>query len=216
MNGMKNLLYKEFMLAKHPTVFFFPLFAFMLLIPSYPYLIGFMYICLEVFFIFITGWENNDVLYTASLPIPKRDVVKARCGMIALIQLFQILISIPFAFLRARMVADVGFNSAGMEANVALFGFAFIMYGLFNLALIPTFYRDGHSAGKGLIFGGIAVFVVIGLSETLAVVFPWIGSLNAADQLRQLPILIGGALIYGLGLWLSFRLAASRFEKVDL
>ena len=97
---MKNLLYKEFTLAKHPTMFFFPLFACMLLIPAYPYLVSFMYICLEIFFIFILGRETSDVLYTASLPIPKRDVVKARCVMILIIQLFQVLLSIPFAIHR--------------------------------------------------------------------------------------------------------------------
>ena len=216
MKAIRNLLYKEFVLAKHPTMFFFPLFSCMLLIPNYPYLIGFMYTCLEVFFIFITGRENNDVLYTASLPIPKKDVVKARCAMIAIIQLFQILLSIPFAFLRARMVPALGPNGAGMEANAALFGFAFIMYALFNHLMLTTFYKDGHSAGKGLIYGGIGVILVIGLAETLSVLAPWLDSIASSDLLRQLPILACGALIYGVGLWFSCRRAARLFEKVDL
>lgn len=213
---MKNLLYKEFTLAKHPTMFFFPLFACMLLIPSYPYLIGFMYTCLEVFFIFITGRETNDVFYTVSLPVCKREVVKARCGMIALIELFQIIVAIPFAFLRAKMNASVGPNGAGMEANVALFGFAFLMYAAFNALLLPVFYRDAHSAGKGLVFGGIAIAVVIGLTETLAFTVPWLDSIAPDALVRQLPILIGGILVYAAGMVLTYRVSAARFEKVDL
>lgn len=213
---MKELLYKEFTLAKHPTMYFFPLFACMLLIPAYPYLIGFMYTCLEVFFIFITGRETNDVFYTVSLPVRKRDVVRARCGMIAIIQLFQIVITVPFAFLRARMNASVGPNGAGMEANVALFGFAFLMYAAFNALLLPTFYKDAHSAGKGLLLGGIGVFVVIGLCETLAFAVPWMDSIAPADLLKQLPILLGGMIVYAVGLPLTYRVSAARFEQVDL
>lgn len=211
-----KLLKKEFALAKHPTMFFFPLFALMLLIPSYPYLIAFMYTCLEVFFIFITGRETNDVFYTVSLPVRKRDVVKARCGMIAMIQLFQIVISIPVALLRARLTQNVGPNGAGLEANVALFGFALMMYALFNALLLPVFYKDAHSAGKGLLFGGSAVLLFIAAVEVLAHAFPALDSIARADQMRQLPILAAGIVIYALGLWQTCRVAAARFEKVDL
>lgn len=38
---MKNLVYKEFRLAAHPTNYIFLSFAFMLLIPNYPYLVSF-------------------------------------------------------------------------------------------------------------------------------------------------------------------------------
>ena len=213
---MKDLLYKEFVLAKHPTMFFFPLFACMLLIPSYPYLIPLMYTCLEVFFIFVTGRENSDVFYTVSLPVRKRDVVKARCGMIVIIELFQIVVAVPFALIRARMAGTVGLNGAGMEANVALFGFAFVMYALFNVLFLPTFYKNAHSAGKGLILGGIGVFAVIALAETLAFLVPSLDTIEPAAQMRQLPILLGGMALYAAGTLAAYRIGAARFEKADL
>lgn len=216
MRTIKHLLDKEFVLAKHPTIYFFPLFALMLLIPSYPYLIAFMYTCLEVFFIFITGRETQDVFYTASLPIPKRDVVKARCCMIVLLELFQLALAVPFAILRARMFASVGPNGAGMEANVALFGFAFFLYAVFNALFLPVFYRDAHSAGKGLLLGGAGVALVIGLAETLAFAVEWLDTIEPAAQLRQLPILLGGMLVYAVGMVITYRVSAARFEKVDL
>ena len=38
---MKNLLYKEFRLAIHPTVYIFFLLTALLLVPSYPYYVSF-------------------------------------------------------------------------------------------------------------------------------------------------------------------------------
>ena len=40
---MNALLYKEWKLAKHPTVLIYLLFELMLLIPSYPYYVAFLY-----------------------------------------------------------------------------------------------------------------------------------------------------------------------------
>lgn len=48
----------------------------MLLIPGYPYFVAFIYTCLSVFFIFLQGRENRDILFTVSPPVSKRDIVK--------------------------------------------------------------------------------------------------------------------------------------------
>ena len=74
---MKNLLYKELRLSLHPTMYLFLAMPAMLLIPSYPYYVAFMYTCLAVYFTFLFAREQNDIFYTAMLPIRKTDVVKA-------------------------------------------------------------------------------------------------------------------------------------------
>ena len=213
---MKDLLYKEFRLARHETMFFFPLFAFMLLIPSYPYYVAFIYTGLEVFFIFQNGLVNKDTLFTVMLPVRKRDVVKARCMMIVLIQLFQIAFAVPFAILRAGMTASVGLNGAGLEANVALFGCAFLMYALFNALLLPIFYQDAHSAGKGLLIGGSAVMLFIAAVEATSFLMPGIDTIESAVQLRQIPFLALSMAVYAVGMVLTYKRSAKLFEKVDL
>ena len=58
---MKALLYKEFRLAMHPICYLFiVLFPFMLLIPSYPVAIGFIYVlvCYPILFLVITSVLN--------------------------------------------------------------------------------------------------------------------------------------------------------------
>ena len=57
---MKNLVYKEFCLAAHPTNYIFLSFAFMLLIPNYPYLVSFFYTTLGIFFMCLSSRENHD------------------------------------------------------------------------------------------------------------------------------------------------------------
>ena len=44
----------------------------------------------------------------------------------------------------------------------------------------------------------------------------WLDDLDGATQLRLLPVLIVSAVIYGLGMLLTFRKAAKLYERVDL
>ena len=217
---MKNLLYKEWKLARHPVVLIFPLFALMLLIPAYPYYVAFIYTCLEVFFIFLQGRETRDVFYTVTLPVAKRDVVKARVLFVVCIQLFQILISVPFAFLGRAINPNPGGNPVGIESNVAFFGFIFLMFGLFNLLFFPRFYKDGYSCGTGLLVAGSVTAVYILVLEVAVQAVPALKAfLDVADgpsQLRQLPILLAGMALYGLMTLGACKKSAKRFELVDL
>ena len=76
---MKTLLYKQFRLLCHPMTLIFCLFGAMVLIPNYPYSVTFFYVTLGLFFTFLNMREQKDLYYTALLPVPKRDAVKAGC-----------------------------------------------------------------------------------------------------------------------------------------
>jgi len=217
---MKDLMIKEFSLARHPTIFIFPFLGAMLLIPDYPYFVAFIYTCLSVFFIFLLGRENKDILFTVSLPVRKRDTVKARCWMIVIIELFQVAFSIPFAILGNRIKPTAAGNSAGIEANVAFFGLVFLMFALFNSIFLPVFYKTAFRAGWALTWAGLAITVYILVVEAAIQIVPALKSaLDTVDpyaQIRQLPILLAGMLIFAMSMFLSYRRAAARFEKVNL
>ena len=129
---MKNLLYKEFRLAIHPSVYIFFALAALLLVPSYPYYVSFFYLTLGIFLTFKTNRAENDIFYSALLPVRKGDVVRARVLTVALLELANILIAIPFAVISAK-INPAGGNNAGIEPNVAFFGLSFLLYGVFNL-----------------------------------------------------------------------------------
>ena len=216
---MKNLLIKEFRLASHPMMFVFLSFAAMLLIPSYPYHIAFFYMTLGIFMAFIQGRENNDVLYTAALPVRKRDAVKARCAMIAVVEIAQLIIAVPFAVISAKINPNGG-NLAGMDANIALFGSVLIMFAIFNWVFITYFYKTAYKAGTAFIFSCIAMAVYIIVAEGLVMAVPSIHAVmdgtQKASLIKQIPVLATGIIIYAVGLALTYLKSASEFEKVDL
>jgi hypothetical protein len=215
---MKDLLYKEFKLAAHPTTFIFWAFSIMILIPAYPYYVIFFYTALSLFFVFLTGRENKDIFYMATLPILKRDAVKARCWMAAIIELVQIIVSVPFAILSAAI--NPRGNLAGIDGNVAFFGLVFLMLSLFNIIFIPTFYKTAYKVGTAFLAGSISMAIFITAAESLV----WIPS-PLKDYLdttapgtaaKQLPVLIAGFAVWVLTMLLTYQKAASNFEKVDL
>ena len=75
---MKALLFKDYKLCLHPTIFIYLAMVLMLLIPSYPYLVSCFFVCNAIFFIFQSSRENGDPMYTAMLPVSKAQTVRAR------------------------------------------------------------------------------------------------------------------------------------------
>ena len=217
---MRELLFKEFKLAKHPTMFIFTAFALMMLIPSYPYYLAFMYVFLAVFYIFMLGRENNDVMFTALLPVRKRDAVRARFMMITIMEIAQIVICVPFAIFGATINPSLNGNEAGIEANVAQFGFVFIMYALFNIIFMPMFYKTAYKIGIPFLVGGLAAMLFAAVLEIAVNVIPYlkmcIDTTNAYMQMQQIPILIAGMAIYTAVTYAAYRISALRFEKVDI
>ena len=97
---MKALLYKEFKLAMHPICYLFVLlFPLMILIPSYPVAIGFLYVltCYPILFLGANkGQQSNDLLYSTLLPVRKKDIVMARMITVMVMQFVFILLAGEF------------------------------------------------------------------------------------------------------------------------
>lgn len=215
---MKNLLKKELLLSLHPTAPMFLLLSAMLLIPNYPYYVVFFYTGLAVFFTCLLGRENNDVYYTLSLPVAKKAVVQGRFACVVLLELLQLAIAVPFAFLRQKM--PVGPNMVGMDANIALFGFAFLMLGIFNSVFFYIYYKDVQKVGSAFVWSSVAVFLYILLAETAAHVIPFVKNyLDTPDPLhlpQKMIVLTIGALLYGLLTYMVYQKSIKHFEAYDL
>jgi hypothetical protein len=217
---MNSLLFKEIKLAMHPTTYLFLAIGAMLMIPSYPYYVAFVYSCLGIFFIFLSARENKDIFFTASLPVRKSDVVKSRIFMVTIIELIQLVIGIPFAIIGIHINPNATGNQAGIEANVAFFGLVLIMFALFNAIFLPLFYKTTVKVGIPLVFAGIAVTIYVVAVELAVQMIPFLkthfDTTDPAMTIYQFPILIAGMLIFTLSLWLTYRKSAANFEKVDL
>lgn len=100
---MTALLYKQLRLVCHPMTPVFCLFGVMVLIPNYPYTVIFFYVTLGLFFTFLNMREQKDIYYSALLPVPKRDTVKAGCLFTVLIELLSLVLLAPFAALAVHL-----------------------------------------------------------------------------------------------------------------
>ena len=213
---MMTLLYKEMRLAAHPTSIVFAFLGCLVLVPSYPYSVIFMFGCLAPYITFLNARETNDVWYTAVLPVTKRESVLGKCLLIVLFQMFQLLFSIPFVLLRYTL--NIANNPVGLDATVAWYGFGFFLYAVFDLVFLTAFYKNGYKVGKSFILAAIPMVLLMAAIETTARIpaLIWMDSFLPEHLLMQLPILIAGIVSYGVLVPLAYRISAKSFEKVDL
>ena len=217
---MKALIQKEMRLSASILSYLFLLFALMALLPGYPILCGVFFVTLGLFQSFQNAREANDIVFSALLPIAKRDVVKGKFLFCVWIELAGFFGMAALTVVRMTLLADspVYRQNALMNANPFFLGAALLLFGLFNLIFIGGFFKTGYKFGKPFVTYIIVCFLVIGLAEALHHI-PGLEALNAFgfDSLAlQLSLLLGGALLFLLLTWISLQTACQRFEKIDL
>ena len=230
---MKALLYKEFKLAMHPICYvFIAMFPLMILIPSYPIAIGFIYVltCYPVLFLGANkGQQSNDLLYSTLLPIRKKDIVKARIMTVFIMHLAFIAITsalYPVALMINNSItesalaedpmanpitnAGLGLNSYVLILAIVLVGFA-----LADLIFFPIYYKNGKSIVMSTLLMILGFVIYLGV---LTIGLPYI---PGCEWINNLPIWIqfialGVSLILYAVLHLAvYKISSKRLERVD-
>lgn len=213
-----KLLKKELTLTMHPTVPVMLLLGTMVLIPNYPYLVAFFYVTLSLFFTCLNARENNDAVFSLSLPVKKTDIVKARILFACMIELLSILIAFPFTVLSAK-IAPQG-NAAGMDANLVLLGQGLLMFGLFNLVFFTSYYKDISKVGVPFVKACVVSFALVAADICLCYAVPYVR--NVLDTpgftyiVPKTVCLIAGALSFAVLTLLSYKISVKRFLKLDI
>ena len=223
---MKALLYKEFKLAMHPICYIFiVMFPIMILIPSYPSAVGFIYIlsCYPILFLGANkGQQSNDLLYSTLLPIRKKDIVKARIFTVAIMQFAFIAIMsalVPVALLIASNIPKYAATGIPLEGYVSLLAIAIIGYAIADLIFFPIYYKNGKSIVLSTLMT-ILGFVLYLMTFTVAI--PYIPGCEGYLKLLagsgigiQFAFLAGALAIYVAVHFLVYRVSAKRLEQVD-
>lgn len=217
---MKALLKKELRLSTLLLTYLFIAFAAMTLVPGYPILCGAFFVCLGIFQSFQSAREANDVVYSALLPVAKRDVVKGKYLFASLIELCSFAIMVILTLIRMTVLKDAAAyrQNALMNANPFFLGMALLIFGLFNAIFVGGFFKTAYKLGKPFVIYIIVNFVVIGVAEALHHV-PGLEALNAFGFDRiglQLALLLGGIVLYAALTYCSYKKACANFEKIDL
>ena len=230
---MKALLYKEFKLAMHPICYvFIAMFPLMILIPSYPIAVGFIYVltCYPVLFLGANkGQQSNDLLYSTLLPIRKKDIVKARIMTVFIMHLAFIAITsalYPVALMINNSItesalaedpmanpitnAGLGLNSYVLILAIVLVGFA-----IADLIFFPIYYKNGKSIVMSTLLMILGFVIYLGVFTIGLPYIPgceWINNLQIWIQF----IALGVSLILYAVLHLAvYKISAKRLEKVD-
>lgn len=217
---MSNILRKEIRLSASVLSFLFIAFALMFFIPGYPVLCGAFFVTLGIFQSFQNCREANDIVFSALLPIAKKDVVKGKYLFTCFIELCSFLAMTAVTLTRMTVLSDspVYRSNALMNANPFALSMALLIFGLFNLVFLKGFFKTAYKFGKPFVSYIIIAFIFIGIAEALHHI-PGLEALNAFgfdNSSIQFSLLAAGLLIYSLITLFSYKGACRLFEKIDL
>ncbi len=212
---MKNMLYKEFRLTISPLFYLFLLFGALLLIPQWPYLIALMYLFfMAVPNIFSTAKAQGDIDFSASLPVRRGDIVRARIMSIVILEVLQVIVAAVFAVINLSIYPQGNFL---MDTNAAFFGIAFIMYGIHNVILFPMFYKTAYKIGVPTMAAIIVAVLFAVAAEAAVQLVPALRVLDGTlNTWVHYVTLLGGIVIFVLLNLLAARISVKRFERVNI
>ncbi len=217
---MRNIMRKEMKLSASPLCYLFIPFGFMFFLPGYPVLCGAFFVTLGLFQGFQNAREANDIVFSALLPIRKRDVVKGKYLFVCFIEGCSLLPMLAAALIRMTALADsaVYRSNALMNANLFAVGGALLLFGLFNAVFLGGFFKTAYKLGRPFVVHTVVSFLAIGVLEALHHV-PGLEALNAFGFEHiglQLALLFACLAAFLLLTLLSYRSACRHFEKIDL
>lgn len=217
---MKNILRKEMTLSASILSYLFIAFGLMFLIPGYPILCGAFFTTLGIFQSFQNAREANDIVFSALLPVAKKDVVKSKFLFSCLIELCSLFLMACATALRMTVLKDAPAyrSNVMMNANFFALAMALLIFGLFNLIFVGGFFKTAYKIGKPFVTHIIVTFLMIGIGETLHHI-PGLAPVNAFGAAHfglQFGLLILGIAAYAVITALAYRRACRSFERIDL
>lgn len=217
---MRNILMKEIKLSASVLSFLFIVFGLMFFLPGYPVLCGVFFTTLGIFQSFQNARETNDILFSALLPVAKKDVVMGKFIFVCFIELCSLLLMTTAVILRMTVLSDAAVyrENALMNGNLFALGLAFFIFGIFNLIFVGGFFKTAYKFGRPFVTYIIVSFLIITLGESLHH-FPKMSFLNSFGTehiFLQIILLFSGMIMFAILTFLSYKKSCQSFEKIDL
>jgi hypothetical protein len=213
-----KMLMKEWKLCMHPTGYIMLMCAALILVPGYPYGVSCFYMGLAIFFICLTARENHDAAFTLTLPVSRRDAVRARILFCAVLEAADLLLMGLF-ILGKNAIGNLP-NPAGLDAGLALIGDGMIIFAIFNMIFFPLYYKDINKPGKAFFFASAAVFAWIILEVVGTYTIPFFRDILDQPDPRYMSnkalFTFGALALFLSGSAWSIQQSAKRFEEQDL
>lgn len=232
---MYKLLKKELTLSLNPQTIIFSLLVLLIMIPSWPAAIGFIYPISGLIVIFPLAIANHDVEYTALLPIKKGDIVKSKVLFIVFVEIVTILISIPAALIRNLVITPLTIDAAAasqaaeaaeeavssisyyesVSPSFITYGTVLLGYAIFNIVLIPQYYKNPYKKIVGpQLISMFAMLIVLGAGSGVQAILYNIG--GVAYLIGTIVTISLGVILYVLFTIIAEKRGEMRINQIDL
>lgn len=211
---MKNLLYKELTFSINKFFFIIPfVLAVLFFIPNWLYSLVIMYFFWISVPQIIGGYTAQlDYKFCSILPVAKKDIVSSKVFAFLILELIHILAAAIFGIIHNLIY---GSWNLFMEINPAYFGVMLVMLALFNIILLPSYFKTAYKFGKPIIIGVFATLLFAGLFEVGAAVIPLMSNiLKSTNVLVQLTVLFGGIVLFTIINYITLKRSISNFERI--
>jgi len=217
---MKNLLFKEFVLATPALSYAFLAFTLMTFLPGYPILCGAFFVCFGLFQAYQLSREDHDILYSVLLPVTKEDVVLAKYAAAVLLQLAAFMLCAVFTAVRMLWLCHAAAyqNNALMNANPVYLAFVLLIFALFNSVFLCGFFKTAHRIALPFFCFAAANSLLIVMAEVLPHLptLAWTGAGDGSFLPQQLIILLCAAVVYIAATAAACKVSQRRFSRLDL
>lgn len=211
---MLQLLNKELRLSISKFFYVLPLLLSLLFfIPQWFYTLVFMYMFwITVPQIYMSYLSNQDYNFISMLPVSKKDVVTSKAIALIVVELIHLLFAAIFAIIHNQLY---GMWNFGLDANIALFGVAFLMYGIFNISFLPYYFKSGYFFGKPVILGTVLTLIYGAIIEFGVIKYEFMRDVFEGTIGMQLIVLAIGILGAIVLTFISIKISQKRYEVID-
>ncbi|MBU0996923.1 MAG: ABC-2 transporter permease [Firmicutes bacterium] len=211
---MKNLLYKELTFSINQFFFIIPfVLAVLFFIPNWLYSLVIMYFFWISVPQIIGGYTAQlDYKFCSILPVAKKDIVNSKVIAFLILELIHIIAAAIFGIIHNLIY---GSWNLFMEINPAYFGVMLVMLALFNIILLPSYFKTAYKFGKPIIIGVFATLLFAGIFEVGAAIIPFMSSiLKSTNVLIQLTVLFSGIVLFAVINYITLKRSISNFERI--
>jgi ABC-2 type transport system permease protein len=217
---MYNLLKKELKLGVNPFFYVLPfLTGALMLVPAWLYFLVLLYFCFITVPNMLGGFKSqNDLMFTSMLPVTKSDMVKAKVSFIVILELLHVVVAAIYGLISVRLYPNLIYYF--YEPSFGFWGLCFVMLAIFNIILIPMYFKTAYKYGAASVASITAAILFAAGAEWLGIQNSFVSDLfkgAGADNLAvQLSILFIGIAIFAIFTIIAYSIANKRFEKVEI
>lgn len=210
---MMDLLYKEYKLSINKFFILLPfILGLLMFIPQWIFMLIFMYFFWVTVPNLYAGYlSQKDYEFCLMLPVSKKEIVVSKVTTLLLLEILHVIAAVIFGITHNLIYGSYNFF---LDITPALFGYAFIMFGLFNLVFLPKYFKTAYYYGKAVILGTI-VTLIFGLGVEALVFAPSFTSIvEPNNTMIEVIYLIAGIIIFGALSFIALKRSIRNYQSI--